>query len=315
MIAKQCASTIIFLFFLGAISLDANVPLSHADMLFSTDIPVTIGTDSFEENDIIYYEPSGVSLHLSGSDLGIPDGVNIDAFGFSGSNIFFSVDIPTTLNGVAYTERDLILYDGSNFSKLLDGPASGIPSGARIDAATLLPDGMIVFSLDIPVSLRGIFFRVHDLVVYDGSSFDSYFDGSAHGIPKAANLDGVWVNAEGEILFSLDIPAQLNGFQVRDKDIIKWDGSSFSLYFDGLSSGLPEGADVNACAYADICECDLTNDSRCDMQDWLLFGEDWGRTDCIPAGDCECDLNHDGRCDMQDWLKFGEDWGRTDCPL
>ena len=29
---------------------------------------------------------------------------------------------------------------------------------------------------------------------------------------------------------------------------------------------------------------------------------------------CLCDLNHDGRCDMQDWLLFGEDWGRTDCP-
>jgi outer membrane protein assembly factor BamB len=29
---------------------------------------------------------------------------------------------------------------------------------------------------------------------------------------------------------------------------------------------------------------------------------------------CKCDLNHDGRCDMEDWLLFGEDWGRTDCP-
>jgi len=29
---------------------------------------------------------------------------------------------------------------------------------------------------------------------------------------------------------------------------------------------------------------------------------------------CECDLNKDGKCDMQDWLKFGQDWGRTDCP-
>ena len=63
------------------------------------------------------------------------------------------------------------------------------------------------------------------------------------------------------------------------------------------------------------CECDLNHDHNCDMQDWLLFGEDWGRTDCIPAGDCECDLNEDGSCDMQDWLKFGEDWGRTDCPI
>ena len=70
------------------------------------------------------------------------------------------------------------------------------------------------------------------------------------------------------------------------------------------------------------CECDLNNDGRCDMQDWLKFGEDWGRTDCgtppgsgNPPNDCECDLNHDGRCDMQDWLLFGEDWGRTDCPV
>ena len=30
---------------------------------------------------------------------------------------------------------------------------------------------------------------------------------------------------------------------------------------------------------------------------------------------CECDLNHDGNCDMADWLMFGEDWGRTDCPV
>jgi hypothetical protein len=31
--------------------------------------------------------------------------------------------------------------------------------------------------------------------------------------------------------------------------------------------------------------------------------------------ECECDLNHDGNCDMLDWLIFGEDWGRTDCPI
>ena len=64
------------------------------------------------------------------------------------------------------------------------------------------------------------------------------------------------------------------------------------------------------------CECDLNHDHNCDMQDWLIFGKDWGRTNCHEAGvECECDLNNDGRCDMQDWLLFGEDWGRTDCPV
>jgi len=87
-------------------------------------------------------------------------------------------------------------------------------------------------------------------------------------------------------------------------------------YFDETSNELKY-----AFIPGDPCECDLNTDNVCDMQDWLIFGEDWGRTDCgTPPGsgslpnDCECDLNRDGVCDMQDWLKFGKDWGRTDCP-
>ena len=78
---------------------------------------------------------------------------------------------------------------------------------------------------------------------------------------------------------------------------------------------------IKSFEFIPYCECDLNYDSTCDMQDWLMFGQDWGRTDCgtppgsgNPPNDCKCDLNDDGRCDMQDWLLFGEDWGRTDCP-
>jgi hypothetical protein len=65
-----------------------------------------------------------------------------------------------------------------------------------------------------------------------------------------------------------------------------------------------------------ICQCDLNNDSKCDMEDWLIFGQGWGRIDCNDPGvdPCDCDLTGDGLCDMQDWLVFGQDWGRTDCP-
>jgi len=30
---------------------------------------------------------------------------------------------------------------------------------------------------------------------------------------------------------------------------------------------------------------------------------------------CGCDLDGNGVCDMLDWFLFGEDWGRTDCPI
>ena len=67
---------------------------------------------------------------------------------------------------------------------------------------------------------------------------------------------------------------------------------------DGDGDRIPI-ADMGAYEFGDVCECDLNHDGRCDMSDWLLFGEDWRRTDCHDPGvQCECDLNHDGRCDV-----------------
>ncbi len=62
------------------------------------------------------------------------------------------------------------------------------------------------------------------------------------------------------------------------------------------------------------CPCDLNSDGKCNMQDWLSFGQRWGATNCNTVP-CACDLNADGRCDMRDWLLFGQDWGRTNCPI
>jgi hypothetical protein len=70
---------------------------------------------------------------------------------------------------------------------------------------------------------------------------------------------------------------------------------------------------VRITGFQGICECDLNRDGRCDMRDWLIFGQRWGATDCAGVP-CACDLSHDGRCDMRDWLRFGEGWGRTTCP-
>lgn len=274
MIAKFKIKKVVYLFFFVAILIVPAFSLSFAQVLLSTDIQATIGSTTFEERDIIYYDASSFSLHLSGSDLRIPDGVNIDAFGYSEGDILFSVDIPISLNGVAYTERDLILYDGTNFSKLLDGSAIGIPEGARIDAATVLSGGNIVFSSDIPVSLEGISFKANDLIVYDGSSSSIYFSGSGSGIPESANIDGVWVNLEGEILFSLDIPCNLNGLEIKDKDIVKWSEGSFSLYFDGSLAGLPSNVDVNALSSGiESYEGDLDQDGDVDGLDLAIYIE------------------------------------------
>ena len=99
-------------------------------------------------------------------------------------------------------------------------------------------------------------------------------------------------------------------------------GNGHNVYY---FSTLPGNAYLNKKTYSLVnggqlipidptCECDLNHDGRCDMRDWLLFGQRWGATNCNTVP-CACDLNNDGRCDMRDWLKFGEDWGRTNCPI
>jgi hypothetical protein len=72
---------------------------------------------------------------------------------------------------------------------------------------------------------------------------------------------------------------------------------------------------------SDVCECNLNTDHSCNILDYQLFIQDWGRTDCgtppgsgNPPNDCECDLNHDGKCNILDYQIFIQDWGRTDCP-
>jgi len=119
------------------------------------------------------------------------------------------------------------------------------------------------------------------------------------------------VTRAGLVITSFDVPGFIPGGLTWDGQYL-WHADWGTDMIYKLMISLPAGPP---------CECDLNHDGRCDMQDWLMFGEDWGRTDCgTPAGsgnepnDCECDLNADGKCDMTDWLKFGEDWGRTDCP-
>jgi serine protease AprX len=62
------------------------------------------------------------------------------------------------------------------------------------------------------------------------------------------------------------------------------------------------------------CGCDLNRDGVCNLGDWLIFTQDWGRTDCgDPGVVCECDRNRDGRCNNKDRILFIKDWGRTNC--
>jgi bacillopeptidase F (M6 metalloprotease family) len=88
--------------------------------------------------------------------------------------------------------------------------------------------------------------------------------------------------------------------------------SSWGWYIDHIRiTGFPH-----------LCECDLNQDGKCNILDYQLFIQDWGRTNCGTApgsgclpNDCECDLTRDGKCNILDYQRFIEDWGNMACPL
>jgi hypothetical protein len=103
-------------------------------------------------------------------------------------------------------------------------------------------------------------------------------------------------------------------------------GSSYSFRVrarngDGVQTTLVSLGSASTQPCADVCECNLNGDGSCNILDYQIFIQDWGRTNCgtppgsgNPPNDCECDLNKDGSCNILDYQIFIQDWGRTDCP-
>ena len=313
---KRKIQKLVFLLFSGVLFMLTSFSLSSAELLFSTDIPVSMENNSFEEKDIIRYTEPGFSLFNIGG-VALDEGVNIDAFHFNESWYKFSVDIKTFLNGINFRCMDVVHYEGGQYYKAFNGLTRGIPASVCIDAVTTLPDESIVFSVDVPVSLEGTDYQENDLIRWDGVSFSLYFDGSANGIPEGANIDGVHVTPEGMLHFSLDIPVQLGGIDVKDSDIVGYD-SGYYLTFGGVSAGLPVGANIDAVSDSGGHPGDMDGDGIPNDQDNCPTDYNPDQEDTYPpqgngigdACDCESDFDCDGDVDAGDVERFLTDFGR-----
>jgi len=277
-------------------------------------------------------EDFGVSVSISG-DMAIVGAPLDDDNGFwSGSAYIFSRDQGGANNWgqvKKLTASDGYYYDEFGNSVSISGDTAIVGAHHNDEFFTYYGSAYI-FSRDWGGADN--WGEVKKITASDGAAHDDF--GCSVSISGATAIIGAFSYNGSAYIFSRDHGGANNWGQV--KKLIASDGTAGDAFGHSVSiSGDTaivgdylddDNGPYSGSAYVfmdiDICEGDLNSDGRCDMQDWLLFGEDWGRTDCgTPAGsgnppnDCECDLNKDGRCDMQDWLLFGEDWGRTDCPV
>ena len=92
----------------------------------------------------------------------------------------------------------------------------------------------------------GLDFGSEDILKWDGTQWSLFFDGSAAGLePHRAkhNVNAFWIEDEatGSVILSFtqnsrrvpDIEGKVDGM-----DLVRWDGTEFSLYFDGSDVGL-----------------------------------------------------------------------------
>jgi hypothetical protein len=103
----------------------------------------------------------------------------------------------------------------------------------------------VLLSLDTWAELGGLPVSPADVLRWDGGGYTIAFDAAAAGIPTGADVDAVTADGD-DLLLSFDVTVDLPGGPYADEDLVRWDGSSFTLELDGSEAGVPAGLDLDA---------------------------------------------------------------------
>lgn len=171
-----------------------------------------------------------------------------------------------TLKGLPVSERDIVLFDGTEFSLFFDGSDVGLTSNTiEIDAFDAISENEILLSFDEAVRIPGVgHVDDSDLVLFTATSlgeetagsFSLYFDGSDVGLTtNAEDIDGLVVLEDGSLLISTVGEMHTSRMWASDEDVSLFTPTSlgqrtrgrFSPFFDGSDVGLGgRGEDIDA---------------------------------------------------------------------
>jgi hypothetical protein len=221
-----------------ALALAATPPATGQEVVSaSPDITIAIGSGNLvtSDEDVAIDNQLGiVVLENLGS---LPDASDVVAVGLAANgDRLFVLDTTTSLaGGVVASPRDVIRFDGASYTKELDGNAAGLSSGVTIDAVSIAPGGLLL-SFDTTVNLSGLVVDDEDLVRWNGSTFTLALDGSLAGLDGAHDIDAAQDLGFGAFLVSLDTTGSVGGIVADDEDVLRFDGSVWSLEFDASAA-------------------------------------------------------------------------------
>ena len=159
--------------------------------------------------------------------------------------VFASPDIGVELgvSDVDVRDEDVAVDQGGGIVGMAD--LGGLPENVDIAGFGLAMTGELLMAFDTTVQLGALTARAGDVVGYDGFVHTLAFDATANGVPHGVRTDAVAGTTSG-LLLSFDTDLDLAGSVVSDEDLVHWNGSIFSVAFDGSASGIPRSLDVDA---------------------------------------------------------------------
>ncbi|MAG33992.1 MAG: hypothetical protein CL908_24195 [Deltaproteobacteria bacterium] len=218
---------------LGMLALAPRLTTAQEVVSASPDIQIAIGVAGLATADEAVAADNQLGIVLLENLGSLPGSADVVAFGLDlGGDRLFVLDTTAALaGGVTASRGDVVRYDGASYSIEFDASAAGVPAGSVADAVSIAADGLLL-SFDTTVALPGLTVADEDLVHWDGAVFSLALDGSAEGIDAAHDVDAAQDLGGGAFLVSLDTMGTVGGITAADEDVLRFDGSTWSLEFD-----------------------------------------------------------------------------------
>lgn len=198
------------------VDVDAMSQLQDGRLVFSTDVSFHIPGVDADDEDLVVLDGGDLSLLVDLSAFGVPESADVDALhvvSVDPLDILYSVDAPARVEGVIFTDDDIIRFNARSHTLFLAGSEVLGDEALRADVDALWydqADDEVVLSLDvaIPSAQDRTAADAEDLVRWSGGALGMYLDASAVGL-SGPGLDLDAVTRKLELCFA-------DGFETGD---------------------------------------------------------------------------------------------------
>jgi hypothetical protein len=166
------------------------------------------------------------------------------------TEIDFNTDIDYLLNGISIFNNDVMV---DNLDGVLEVTATPFNirniRDAKIDGYHRDASGRGYFSFDVDTRVNGGLVLKSDIIRCENLNCSStvlFFDANVLNL-KTVNINAFTLDPDnGDLIFSIASDAVITGLDFLAADLIRFDGSSFSLEYDSLSENLSRNQNIDA---------------------------------------------------------------------